>query len=242
MKRPLIGVTSDYLVSERGRPWSESACLASYADALDGAGAIPMILPLASESFCAEAMSRLDGIILSGGADIPAEAFGEEPHPKSQPLPMERWQSERLWLDTALKANAPILGVCLGMQVMCVAAGATIFQDIPSQCPQAGQHGNPSRKQPHEVDVVPGTMLAKMAPSSRVPICSSHHQAVRSVPAPYVLSATAPDGIIEAVEDPTRPFVIGVQWHPERNDAQPDWLVVSFVRHCAESMRTERRG
>lgn len=236
MKRPLIGVTSDYLVSERGRPWSNSACLASYADALDLAGAIPVILPLASESFCSAALDRLDGIILSGGDDIPAEAFGQSPHPKSSPLPQERWESELLWLKTALAANKPVLGICLGMQTMCVAAGAGIIQDIPDLCPHASPHGNPSRRLPHDVDLLPGTKLSTLTASARVPICSSHHQAVKNVPAPYVLAATSPDGIIEAVEDPSRPFAIGVQWHPERNDAQPDWLITAFVRHCSAAL------
>lgn len=236
MTRPLIGVTSDYLVSERGRPWSNSACLASYADALDLAGAIPVILPLASETFCAEALARLDGIILSGGDDIPAEAFGQSPHPKSHPLPKERWESESLWLKTALAVNKPVLGICLGMQTMCVIAGGEIIQDIPDLCPNAATHGNPSRKLPHDVDLVPGTKLSGLAPTGRVPICSSHHQAVKDVPAPYVLAATSSDGIIEAVEDPTREFVVGVQWHPERHDGQPDWLITAFVRHCAQTL------
>ncbi|MBX7255575.1 MAG: gamma-glutamyl-gamma-aminobutyrate hydrolase family protein [Candidatus Hydrogenedentes bacterium] len=236
MKRPLIGVTSDYLVSERGRPWSNSACLASYADALDLAGAIPMILPLASKTFCGDALARLDGIILSGGDDIPAEAFGQTAHPKSHPLPKERWDSECMWLNAALDANKPVLGICLGMQTMCVAAGAEILQDIPDLCPNAFTHGTPSRKHPHEIDLVSGTMLSRFAPTPRVSICSSHHQAVKSVPAPYTLAALSPDGIIEAVEDPTRPFVVGVQWHPERNDAQPDWLLTAFVQHCAETL------
>jgi gamma-glutamyl-gamma-aminobutyrate hydrolase PuuD len=188
---------------------------------------------LASAEICEVLLGRLDGIILSGGNDIPPEALNEPAHPKVEALPTERWESERLWLSTALAMDKPLLGICLGMQIMNVAAGGKMIQDIPDQRPGSLVHGTPSRMHRHEVTLAPGTRLAEFSPATTVEITSSHHQAIVNVPHPYRLAATCSDGVIEALEHPDRDFAIGVQWHPERDPNQPDWLLQAFVRHCA---------
>jgi putative glutamine amidotransferase len=207
--------------------------LTSYSDAIVAADGIPVVLPLAAPEVCEAMLGRLDGIILSGGDDIPAEVLGEPAHPKVKPLPIARWESERLWLTKTLEMDRPLLGICLGMQVMNVVAGGRMIQDISDQRPGSLVHGTPSRLHRHEVEFVRGTRLAELAPARTVEITSSHHQGIGDVPLPYRLAATSPDGLIEAMEHPDKDFVIGVQWHPERDPNQPDWLLQAFVRHCA---------
>src|SRR5262249_22010656 len=130
--KPIIGVTSDLQIeTNQGHPWNSNRLLTSYSDAISAAGAVPVLLPLASPDICEAMLSRLDGIILSGGNDIPPEILGEVAHPKVEALPMARWDSERAWLLTALEMDKPLLGICLGMQVMNVVAGGKMFQDIP---------------------------------------------------------------------------------------------------------------
>lgn len=234
MSKPVIGITSDFVTdSLGGRPWNSVTLLCQYTDAVALAGGLPLILPLANPDNVMDYLDRLDGLLLSGGvADIPADVLGEEPHPTTTPISKLRWDSECLWLKTALAMDKPVLGVCLGMQIMNVIAGGTIVQDIPSQWPGAGPHTDASRSYPHEIEVLPETLLAAMAPSSRVSVTSAHHQAITNVPAPYQISAKTDDGVVEAIENPAKKFVAGVQWHPERNTQQPDWLLCGFVRHC----------
>ncbi|MCC6796178.1 MAG: gamma-glutamyl-gamma-aminobutyrate hydrolase family protein [Candidatus Hydrogenedentes bacterium] len=232
--KPIIGITTDLSIeSNQGRPWNSSRLLTSYSEAVLSAEGVPVLLPLASKDLCEALLERIDGIILSGGNDIPPEVLGEPAHPKVEALPMERWDSEKLWLTTAVAMDKPLLGVCLGMQIMNVVAGGGMIQDIPDQRPGSLVHGTPSRLHRHNVEINPSTRLAEIAPTSTVEITSSHHQAIRGVPAPYRLAATSPDGVIEAIEHPDKDFLIGVQWHPERDSNQPDWLLQAFVRHCA---------
>ena len=175
-------------------------------------------------------------LVLTGSVpDVPAQVVGEEQHPTTiEAMPMARWESERNWLEGALAVDLPILGICAGMQVMAIAAGARIVQDLPSQWDNPQQHAGPDRMYRHDVSITPETRLAELAPAGTVNIISAHHQAVREVPPPYRLAASAADGVIEAIELPDKPFCIGVQWHPERPFDQPDWLVSAFVNACTD--------
>lgn len=233
--KPLIGITSEFVPNSlQGVPWNANHLLSSYCSGVIAAGGLPVILPTAAEGIVEPILDKLDGVILSGGNDdIPAEILGEPQHPASVPLPMRRWESECQWLSRALAMEKPILGVCLGMQVMNVAAGGGMFQDIPDQCPGSRIHGDESRMLRHEVQILPGTRLAALAPAARVEIVSSHHQAIRAVPPGFQLAAKSDDGIIEAIERCDRDFVLGVQWHPERDLSPPNWLLTAFVRHCS---------
>lgn len=231
---PLIGITSEVQIETRmGRPWNANQLLNAYSEGLALAGAAPVILPLADSQVCRATLARLDGLILSGGReDVPPEAFGETRHHAVTPMPSARWDSELLWLAAAREMDKPVLGICLGMQVMNVAAGGKLIQDIPDQHPNAHIHGDPSGMYQHDVNIEPGTKLALNAPQPRVTITSSHHQAVRDAPSGFRVAARSDDGIIEAIEASDPGFLIGVQWHPERNLRQPDWLLQAFVRHC----------
>ncbi|GMW01058.1 MAG: gamma-glutamyl-gamma-aminobutyrate hydrolase [Candidatus Hydrogenedentota bacterium] len=236
--RPLIGITSDTVEATlEGRAWNSQNLLAQYTSGIIIAGGLPVILPLAQPGLAEETARRLDGIILSGGvADIPPETYGCERHPMTIPMTTIRFESEALWLKAALQLNLPTLGICLGMQMMQVIAGGILIQDIPSERPGSLLHTAASRRQPHAVRIVPGTQLAALAPDSVVTVYSAHHQAIPDPVNPFIPSGYTEDGILEAMEDPTRGFVIGVQWHPERNPDQPDWLLAGFVAQCVARM------
>ncbi|MBI4556903.1 MAG: gamma-glutamyl-gamma-aminobutyrate hydrolase family protein [Candidatus Hydrogenedentes bacterium] len=232
--RALIGITGEFEPGARaGRPWNKNELLCYYAEAVARAGGAAVMLPLADPDTCAAVLGRLDGLVLSGGkGDIPPEAYGETAHPSTRPLAAERWRSECLWLRTARSLGKPILGICLGMQVLTVEAGGRLIQDIPDLRPGALPHTSPTGMEQHDVVLTPDTCLAAMAPDNRVQVTSSHHQSIVDVPPGYRLAATSEDGLIEAVESPSATLIIGVQWHPERSLNQPDWLLVEFVKHC----------
>ena len=228
MNRPLIGVTMALDVPE-----CRMRVMNHYATALERAGADCVYLPLATPALCASMVPRLDGLILSGGGDIPEHMLHEPLHPASKPIPRERWDSECRWLNTALAREIPVLGVCLGMQILCVAAGGTILQDIPSQRPGALAHRSDREDLLHPVHIDKGSRLAHFARTEEALVTSSHHQAVINVPSPYGVTARTPDGIIEGIEREGNAFVVGAQWHPERNPGQPDWLLLGFTAACA---------
>ncbi len=232
--KPLIGITGELEEpSDGGRPWGTQGLLENYHSAIFAAGALPVTLSLAEDGLCEPLLKRLDGLILSGGLpDIPAEALGEDQHPASDPMPIRRWHSEKEWFETAARLDKPILGICLGMQLMHVLSGGKMTQDIPSQIEGTTDHTSKTYMLQHDVIIEPGSRLAELAPALRTPITSAHHQAVRDVQSPYIVTARSEDGIIEAIEDPTQPFRIGIQWHPERTLIQPDWLLTAFAHHC----------
>lgn len=235
--KPLIGITGELEEPlENGRPWGTQGLLENYHSAVHAAGGMAVTLPLAEDGVCEPLLRRLDGLILSGGLpDIPAEILNEEQHPASNPMPIRRWHSEVHWFDTAVELGMPILGICFGMQLMHVLSGGKMIQDIPDQHEDAHDHAGPDYMHQHDVIIEPGTKLAELAPALRTPITSAHHQAIKGVQPPYRVAARSEDGIIEAIEDPTDPFRIGVQWHPERSVKQPDWLLAAFAAHCAQN-------
>lgn len=233
--KPLIGITSEFLPQEHhGRPWNAHFLLADYTVAVRNAGGIPVILPLAHPEIGPALLERLDGVLLTGGCeDIPPITYGQSPHAATVPMPNERWESEVGWLEYALAVEKPVLGICLGMQVINVVMGGTLFQDVPSEVPAAHVHSAPNRMHRHDVTLAEGSWLASIAPELNVEIVSAHHQAVDRIAPGLQPTAHSADGILEAVEAPERGIVAAVQWHPERDDRQPDWLLEGFVRHCA---------
>jgi len=235
--KPLIGITGELEEPTEGdRPWATQGLLENYHSAIFAAGALPVTLPLAEPGLCKPLLERLDGLILSGGLpDIPASVLGEEQHPSSTAMSIRRWESETQWLNAAEDLDKPILGVCLGMQLMHVLSGGKLTQDIPSQVEGASDHTSTTYMQQHDVLIKPDSKLAQFAPALRTGITSAHHQAIHSVQSPYIITATSDDGIIEAIENPQKPFRIGVQWHPERTLDQPDWLLKAFANHCRKS-------
>ena len=169
----------------------------------------------------AEVVKEVDGILLPGGDDVTPSLYGDEPHPKFEAAEPGRDAYELELAKRAGDADVPLFAICRGIQVLNVARGGTLVQDIPSQLPDAIPHE--VRDTPftiaHDVWVSEGTLLHELLreriDGDACPVNSRHHQAVQKIGEGLVVSATAPDGVIEAVEDPSKRFCVGVQWHPE---------------------------
>jgi putative glutamine amidotransferase len=167
------------------------------------------------------ALEGLDALVLSGGGDVDPQLYGEAPHASFSAPEPGRDEFEIGLSRAALDRGLPLLAICRGVQVLNVAAGGTLVQDIPSTVPGALDHqvSTTPTTAAHEVWVTAGTRLAQLL-ADRLEgdvllVNSRHHQAVKKAAPGFVVSATAPDGVIEAIERPDLPFVIGVQWHPE---------------------------
>ena len=213
--KPLIGIGSDVQVTagERDRAFVYT----TYVEALRKAGAIPVIVPPQPEN-AADIVEELDGILLAGGEDCDPAAYGEERHPSVEETMDPRRQNNDLSLArTARERGIPTLGICLGLQVMNVAAGGTLMQDIHSEVDTDVEHvSEPEDRARHDVKLENGTRLASIIGGGRdINVNSSHHQAIKGVGRGFRVTAKAPDGIVEGLEDPDHPFYVGVQWHPE---------------------------
>ncbi len=213
---PLIGVTTSVTVDTT----PERAYVnASYLRAVQRAGGIPVLLPPHLEDRARrELWSRLDGIVLTGGGDIDPGRFGETPHPKVYDVSEARDSLELDLVSVAIEKHVPLFAICRGIQVLNVALGGTLHQDIPSEPGSTIDHSPKApRDQPaHRVTVSGETRLAEVLGALDVEVNSFHHQAIRTLGRGLREVAWAPDGIIEGVEMPDGDgFVLGVQWHPE---------------------------
>jgi putative glutamine amidotransferase len=172
-----------------------------------------------------EALDRTHGLLLTGGDDVAPSRYGEPAHESVVTVEPERDEFEMALVREARRRQLPILAICRGVQVLNVACGGSLVQDIPSQVQGALEHTLPVPPREaftlaHEVwvekDSLLGTLMRdRLSGSDSCEVNSRHHQAVRQLAAGFVVSATAPDGVIEAIEDPSSRFCLGVQWHPE---------------------------
>jgi len=172
-----------------------------------------------------EALDGVDGLLLSGGGDVDPSRYGEPPHPATSEIEPERDAFEIGLITAARRRDLPIFGICRGVQILNVAAGGTLVQDIPTQLPGAINHSlavpqHLPYELAHEIWVEKDSLLARLmgerlVGSDTCEVNSRHHQAVKTVGPGFRVSATAPDGVIEAIEDPAARFCIGVEWHPE---------------------------
>jgi putative glutamine amidotransferase len=194
--------------------------MADYLEAVKRVGGEPFELDLQQHA-PEEVASLGDGLLLTGGGDVNPVLYGEEPHPTFQPSEPGRDEFEIALVRAAYEARLPIFAICRGMQLLNVAFGGTLVQDIPSMVNGASPHSVPEPRYhlAHEVWVVKGSQLAAlMAEKLEGDTCqvnSRHHQAVRNVAAGWEPTAMAPDGVIEAIEAPGDVFRMAVQWHPE---------------------------
>ncbi|ATW25573.1 gamma-glutamyl-gamma-aminobutyrate hydrolase family protein [Candidatus Formimonas warabiya] len=209
-----------------------------YAQAVEALGGAPVFLPsVQRRSSWGKFLEVLDGLILSGGVDVDPFFFGEEPVKGMGEITPFRDQFEIFFVKEFFPLNRPILAVCRGVQVLNVSLGGTIFQDIDAQVPNILKHFQraPRPHPTHSVNVVPDTKLSAILPEEQWRVNSFHHQAVNGLAPGLVVSALAPDGIIEAIEGQKHPFALGVQWHPECNwqqDAGSFRLFETFISAC----------
>lgn len=219
MSRAVIGITSsrDYKTDKIDLP-------SSYTDAVRDAGGTPWVIPNFQAGSLDDEMirayiDRLDGLLLSGGPDLAPAHFGAEPHPRLAGVSPERDEIELGLARLALEMKLPTLAICRGIQVMNVAAGGTLYQDIAAEVKGALQHRQqaPRWHAAHSVVVGMESLLREILGicDEHLMVNTYHHQSVRE-PAPgFTVAARAPDGVIEAVEHPDHRFALGVQWHPE---------------------------
>ena len=216
-KKPIVGVTLD---AEQPGGWSKYAWYAlrtNYAGAIAAAGGLPMALPHHPE-LADDYLDRIDALVVTGGAfDVDPAMYGDGERHGTVTLKEGRTAAELALVKGALARDMPVLGICGGQQLLAVALGGSLIQHIPDSIPNALAHEqpNPRHEAGHEVQVVPGTLLHRIVGATVMHVNSSHHQAVRH-PGPHaIVDATAPDGVIEGVEDDRYRFCLGVQWHPE---------------------------
>lgn len=221
-KRPLIAITTDY--NDRK---TQYALNYSYAEAVERAGGLPVMLPYrVNVNLIPEYLATVDGFVLAGGDDLDPAAYGEPFHPNASPIDPPRQSFELALLDALKAKKAPTLGICLGHQVVNVHRGGSLHQFLPDlPRTDAVEHRRLedwSRR--HSVTINPNSRLASIMGSTLIEANTSHKQAVNAVGRDLVVSAHSPDGVIEAAEDPTHPFLITVQWHPERLIDSPEHL------------------
>ncbi|MGN6727345.1 MAG: gamma-glutamyl-gamma-aminobutyrate hydrolase family protein [Tepidisphaeraceae bacterium] len=232
MPKPLIGITSDYV---NGKPQYMTTW--AYVEAVEKAGGLPVIIPYKVNPANVSAyVDHLDGLLLSGGDDLDPQAFGEERHLMAEAIDPDRQRFEMALLREAERRGLPVLGICLGLQVMNVYRGGSLHQFLPDLT-----RGEPLEHRKlddwtrrHDVTVEPGTQLAELTGKQRLACNTSHKQAIKSLGSGLRITAYAPDGIIEGIEDPSRPFFMAVQWHPERQNDETDHLKI-FERLVAHA-------
>ncbi len=214
--RPLIGITtSSFSAPHTG--WQYNRGYVGCIEAVADAGGLPVLLPLALDTDTRHQIyKRLDGVLFSGGEDVDPVFYGAERHPALGKTDASRDRAELELTRWALDDDRPLFAICRGHQLLNVALGGTLVQDIPAQRDTTINHDGEQRDGlVHEVTVDPASRLAAVLGTTRVMVNSLHHQAIE-VPAPAAcVTAYAPDGIIEGVELPNRKFALSVQWHPE---------------------------
>lgn len=226
MSAPRIGVTG---TTRQFDGASRAAVNSAYVQATLRAGGIPLVLPPVIRSADVPAIvDVLDGLLLTGGEDIAPSYFGETPHPKLGAVDPERDRFEIAILKEAWERRLPVLAICRGIQLVNVAFGGSLWQDIPSQRPGAISHNpkTPRDQRAHAVTLTPGSRAARALGAERIEVNSFHHQSVKDLAPGFEVTGVAPDGEIEAIEATgDAPWLLAVQWHPEEfhaHDVAPD--------------------
>jgi len=227
--QPFIGVTSS--VDAEGRPVVRD----TYVRALHAAGARPVPLPfVGSEAEAAELLARLEGLVFTGSDDLDPSLWNEERHASTVLIHPNRARTELLLARGALARRLPVLGICGGMQTLNVACGGSLHQHLPD-LPGTLEHRDSTYAVRHPVAAESGSRVAELLGASFA-VNTSHHQAVHALGRGLVATAHAPDGVIEACELRDARFVVGVQWHPERqqNEAQHKAIFEALVAAAAK--------
>jgi putative glutamine amidotransferase len=244
MTQPTIGLTTSHTSTSSGR--AETKIANAYLQAVLDAGGTPLLIPnnIPDEGL-RSLFSRLDGLLLTGGGDIHPQRYNGSSHSQVYGVDEQRDRTEIILLQEAIRNKQPFLGICRGIQVVNVAHGGTLYEDISDQHPGALKHDYypdlPRDYLAHEIKIDSCSQMAQALDCSQVRVNSLHHQAVRSVSPDLRAVAHAPDGIVEGLELPGYPFGLAVQWHPECLQAHAPMraLFVKFVS-AADRFRSER--
>jgi putative glutamine amidotransferase len=233
-ERPLIGITtSEVRVAEQveltpyGEPARREMALGlSYMRAVTRAGGLPVVIPPLPVEMIRPLLSRLDGLLLSGGPDIHPAAYGQAPHSELGPTWRDLDIAELALARQGVELRLPILAIARGAQALNVARGGTLFQHLPDSFGRTVQHHGAGKPAPtsHDVEIEPGSILARSMGCTRLEVNSYHHQSASGLGRGVRAVARAPDGVIEAIEVPDRTFVVGVQWHAESMVGAPAQL------------------
>ena len=235
LRKPVIGITAAHCTEEL-----ETFPRHYYVEGVRKAGGIPLILPhVRTNEEGKDLLDHIHGLLLTGGGDISPVYLREDPRRGVGECFPERDFSELLLTQLALQHDLPILGICRGIQVLAVAAGGKIYQDIPSQYPSAMQHSQTAPRQYvwHNVEIEGKSLLYRLLEETEIGVNSLHHQAVLEIPPDFIQNALASDGIIEGIEKPGAKFCIGVQWHPEsmmETEEHSKVLFRGFIEACLE--------
>jgi putative glutamine amidotransferase len=211
---------------------------AAYVTALENAGLVPLIVPpLSSDRAAAAVLDSVSGLVLTGGEDVDPARYGEERHEKLHSVNAARDATEASLIEEAKARGMPVLAICRGIQILNVALGGTLVQDIASQCETdiAHDEDRPRDSRSHEITIEPGSLIARAIGAERVTVNSFHHQSVKRVAEGMRVTARSPDGIIEGLESTDKDWwVMAVQWHPEEMTDSPEpWdrgLFKAFAR------------
>lgn len=217
---PIIGITSDHNSGDRpefGGKEETYFIRARYVNAIEKMGGIPFILGPVSRPWkiVSGLLDRVDGLLLTGsGPDIDPKLYGENQRYKFRLISEKRSAFEWSLTKSAMRREMPILGICGGMQLLNVMGGGSLYQDIGKEAPHPLPHDN-GAKPCHKIAVKRGTILSTVINRKELLVNSSHHQGIKTLAKHYVVNAESPDGLIEGIEHPDYPFLLGVQWHPE---------------------------
>lgn len=232
MTKPIIGITSGFVKLSN---FSEGDYAhQDYITSLIKAGAVPLILPIAPGPCVDQYAELCDGFLLSGGCDVNPQYFGEDPSPGCGVFDTERDEAEFQLVRLAIKKSKPVFGICRGLQVMNVALGGTLIQDIPSELDHPIQHEQkvPRRQGSHRVSLEKDTQLYKVLKEQEsIVVNSLHHQSIDRLGDGLRTAAFSSDGIIEAIDMTDNGLLIGVQWHPESMTAGGSELMLDLFKH-----------
>ena len=235
--KPVVGITT-YLTSARFGAWDTDAVLvpADYVRAVESAGGRALLVP-PSEDALEETLDVLDGLVFSGGSDLDPETYGQEAHPETTGVVRERDRGELALLEAALARDMPVLAVCRGSQVLNVARGGDLVQHLPEVVGDEKHKHTAGAFADHDVSVEPDTRLGSLL-GDRAPVKSHHHQGFGRLGEGLRASARAEDGTLEALEDPSHRFALGVLWHPEAGE---DLRLFEALVEESRAYRAERR-
>lgn len=213
--KPVIGINCDY--EEEGKlPYSFT--YRDYSEAIVAAGGIPLLLPIIKDKNDVELLlKKIDGLLLTGGNDVPPSRYGEDRHDKTVCVHPDKEVSDFTLVGKAVRMKKPILAICYGTQLVNVVLGGSLIQDIPSECKNSQIHKNSQNERyTHSVTIEKNSILYSIIGVDRIEANSTHHQAIKRLGNGLKNTAHTVDGMIEAIEWKDYPFLVGVQWHPER--------------------------